>query len=495
MKKIELEIWADSFHEGNWCCSNIARILSADGGKCSIEYANGFQPIFHIILKDIEFSLIVFGSYKSWDPVPKKVAEILNWGKPDFIAYDPATDKVLFAVEETAATATGNQTAQRCERQYGSLRFGIPYWYLVSEYGMHIDGGARRDSIWPTIAGIKLSIFKRTPCVVVHYSDIENLEDYQAGKGLDMLFRSITTMLKSYSDNQPILANMEPLLKEQYEDMLHFLVSQWSNIVDFLPSLDEIQNDNTAEWIAEFAINSPDADIKKLKDFLHWPLIEGLPKSIRDNLTGKSLMKYDVLCEHFENDVSAHRAYTLSNNAGSGKPRTTSEIRGYIQGQKRKFNSVGLTPPASFSLRIEDFPFTNAKKTHHHTTTAKNIVYLYDRWSDFIESVYLSYPRLRGKLSFIDSNTPVFVYISNSIKLGRVFGDPFTGQIAAYATAFGKFDQQKRKVVAYFPHQVHNQVFDKNGATNKGITLMSELTDLIIFHGGVAVDLQNGTIL
>jgi len=495
LKKIELEIWADSFHEGNWCCENIARIFAAEGGKHHIEYVNGFQPTFHILFKNIEISLIIFGSYKSWEPIPKKVAEILNWGKPDFIAYDPAFDKVLFAVEETAATATGNQTAQRCERQYGSLRFGIPYWYLVSEYGMHIDGGARRDSIWPTIAGLKLSIFKRTPCLVVHYSDIENLEDYQAGKGLDMLFRSITTMLRSYSNGQPILENMEPLLKEQYDDMLHFLISQWSNIVDFLPSLEAIQNDDTAERIAEFAINSPDADMEKVKDFLHWPLIQDLPNEIRDNLAGKCLLKYDKLCEMFENDVSSHVAYTLSNNAGSGKPRTTSEIQGYIQGQERKFNSVGLNPLANFSLSIEHFPFTNKQETHRHTTTAKNIVYLYDRWGDFIKSVYSSYPRLQGKLSFIDIDAPVFVYVSNSIKLGRVFGDPFTGQIAAYATAFGKFDQQPRKVVAYFPHQVHNQVFDKNGSTNKGITLMPELTDLIIFHGGVAVDLQNGKIL
>ncbi|MHB8132887.1 MAG: hypothetical protein ACYDH1_01575 [Anaerolineaceae bacterium] len=495
MKKIELEIWADSFHEGNWCCSNIARILSAEGGQFSIEYANGFQPIFHIIKENVEFALVVFGSYKSWDPVPQKITEILNWGKPDFIAYDPARDMVLFAVEETAATATGNQTAQRCERQYGSLRFGIPYWYLVSEYGLHIDGGARRDSIWPTVAGLKLSILKRTPCVVVHYSDIENLEDYQAGKGLDMLFRSITTMLKSYCDDEPILSDLEPLLKEQYEDMLHFLTSQWSNVVDYLPSLHEIQNDDTAERIAEFAINSPEADIEQVKDFLHWPLIGGLPKEIRENLVGKSLLKYDKLCELFENDVTSHLAYTLSANASSGKPRTTAEIRGYIEGQKRKFSSIGLTPPASFSLHIEDFPFTNSQKTHHHTTTAKNIVYLYDRWSDFVKSAYSAYPRLKGKLSFIDNDIPVFVYVSNSIKLGRVFGDPFTGQIAAYATAFGKFDPQPRKVVAYFPHQVHNQVFDRNGGTNKGITLMSELTDLIIFHGGIAVDLQKGIIL
>ena len=63
------------------------------------------------------------------------------------MAYDANSREILFAVEETAATPTGNQAMQRCERQYGSARFRIPYWYLISEYGLHRDGGVRRDSI------------------------------------------------------------------------------------------------------------------------------------------------------------------------------------------------------------------------------------------------------------------------------------------------------------------------------------------------------------
>ena len=144
-------------------------------------------------------------------------------------------------------------------------------------------------------------------------------------------------------------------------------------------------------------------------------------------------------------------------------------------------------------MKISDFPYTNDYRTLHHMTTAKNIVYLYDRWKDFKDSAIEAYPRLKGKLDMIDDETPVFVYVSNSVKLGRVFGDPYTGQLAAYSTAFGKFDACPRAVVAYFPHQVHSQVRDRRTcASNKGLTLMRELTDLIIFHGGVAADLQKG---
>ena len=95
-----------------------------------------------------------------------------------------------------------------------------------------------------------------------------------------------------------------------------------------------------------------------------------------------------------------------------------------------------------------------------------------------------------------DKDMPVFVYVSNSIKPGRLFGDPFTGQLAAYSTAFGKFDPSSRMVVAYFPHQVHTQALQNGVAsTNKGMTLMTELTDYIIFHAGVAVNLGKKEVL
>lgn len=493
MQTINLEIWSDSFHEGDWCCANIAGIFRSLGWAVSSGYVNGFQPCYTICTQHYQLNLLVYGSYRSWSPLPSKIRDILEWGKPDFIAYDALKDMVLFAVEETAATATGNQTAQRCERQYGSLRFGVPYWYLVSEYGMHIDGGARRDSIWPVIAALKLSIRLRTPCVVVHYSDIDNLEDYQAGKGLHMLFTSLCTMLNSYCLGYPVLNYMKQLLTEQYQDMLHFLLSQWGRNVDFLPSLDMIRSPHTAGLIADCALNLPPPLLSPLADFLHWPLFSGLPRQIQDLQSAKALLKYDRLCALMEQDVSNSKAYTLSSNAGSGKPRTTAEVSSYIEGARRKFSTDGLVPPAEFDMDIADFPYTNDRCTHHHMTTAKNIVYLYDRWADFKDSVQNAYPRLKEKLDMIDDNTPVFVYVSNSVKPGRVFGDPYTGQLAAYATAFGKFDASPRAVVAYFPHQVHNQISDRRTkASNKGMTLMKELTDLIIFHGGVGVNLQRG---
>ena len=62
---------------------------------------------------------------------------------------------------------------------------------------------------------------------------------------------------------------------------------------------------------------------------------------------------------------------------------------------------------------------------------------------------------------------------------------------------FGKFDNEPRIVIAYYPHQTFSQVLRADGefAKNKGMTLMTELTDLIIFNEGVAVSLKGKEII
>ena len=191
-----IEIWADSFHEGIWCCDHICSYLNKIGYSNSSEFLNGFIPHYVIEHNHVDvLDFIIYGSYKSWEPMPKKIKELISWGMPDFVAYDVDDEKILFAVEETAATPTGNQAMQRCERQYGSAHLRIPYWYFVSEYGEHADGGVRRDNIWPSIAAIKLSIIEKTPCLVLHYSDLDNIEDYNSGKGLDLLFTSLSLII------------------------------------------------------------------------------------------------------------------------------------------------------------------------------------------------------------------------------------------------------------------------------------------------------------
>ena len=79
--------------------------------------------------------------------------------------------------------------------------------------------------------------------------------------------------------------------------------------------------------------------------------------------------------------------------------------------------------------------------------------------------------------------------ISNTIKPGRIFSDPFTGQICCYASIFGQFDLSKRFVIAYYPHQSFGQFIDSKNkiVRNKGFKMIREIADLVIFGGGIAI--------
>ena len=63
----ELEVWADSFHEGQWCCENVADKMRDLGFNIQHSYINGFQPSFIMAKDDITIKFIVYGSYKSWN--------------------------------------------------------------------------------------------------------------------------------------------------------------------------------------------------------------------------------------------------------------------------------------------------------------------------------------------------------------------------------------------------------------------------------------------
>ena len=153
----KLEIWSDSFHEGNWFIDNLVKIHKSKNLSFEKKFLNGFIPYLDLKFENTNAELLNYGAYKSWDRVPNKILEILSWGKPDIILYDRSSDKILLAIEETAAIPTGNQALQRCERLYGSS-FINTFWYLLAEYGLHKDGGIRRDSIFPTMMSLKLSL-------------------------------------------------------------------------------------------------------------------------------------------------------------------------------------------------------------------------------------------------------------------------------------------------------------------------------------------------
>jgi hypothetical protein len=286
-----IELWADSFHEGEWACTQIGNIVTAEGGSHQVYYESGFIPKHIFSGDEWQLTVTVYGSYRSWSPIPSKIDDLLAWGKPDFIAYDADADTILFAVEETAAVPTGNQALQRCERLYGSARQRIPYWYLLSEFGQHRDGGIRRDSIWPTVMAIKMSLNLHTPCVVLHYSDLENPEDYTAGTGLLTLFQGLVHMLLNHVVGRDLLANMADILTPQYRDMINFINSQWANMIDYLPGESALSRADLPGMLAMITTNVVGLSPTNWpSDFLTWPLRSGLPQTIQRRQAARSLL-------------------------------------------------------------------------------------------------------------------------------------------------------------------------------------------------------------
>ncbi len=218
----QLELWADSFHEGQWAARNIGKRALQLGGGHSERYELGFQPVHTYDFDGLLIELRVFGSYGSWTPCPESINELLAWGKPDFLLFDRTEDRILLAAEETAAVPTGNQALQRCERQYGAARLGVPFWYLLPEYGTHIDGGTRRSSIWPPLMALHLTLEKRTASVVLHFAALDSPEDYNAGTGMELLFDLLAKVLRNLAGRRELFDSCREELEAQFRDMLHF---------------------------------------------------------------------------------------------------------------------------------------------------------------------------------------------------------------------------------------------------------------------------------
>ena len=481
----KLEFWADSFHEGNWACEGVAKFLKV----VDRQFIDNFIPQYVFKLDESNhLEVTVFGAYGNWRPLPQVVGEILKYGKPDLVVYNPLSNKILLAAEETAAVPTGNQALQRCERIYGSSKNRIPFWYLLSEYGLHVDGGIRRASIWPTVLAFKLSCIQRAPSLVLHYSDKNRPEDYDAGRGYEEFFKTIVAYIK-YEAGLIGRESLVPILTNQYEYMLEFVKDQQNNMAKFVPGIDGI-HETTPNDIARYVVSDKDDSILKpeLVNFLHWGTTSELPENIYNNITPKGTIKYHKFTESLEKLVKDKVAYIPYEGSGS-RPQNVGSVEDWINQQKCMFDRHNRTN-AIFSLNIDDFP--KSSNGGLHVTTAKSICYLVDAWRDVEAALLFTHGRLKGLLREYDTSSKVLVYISNSIKPGRIFGDPYTGQLTAFGNVFAKSltGKKTRLVMAYYPHQVHVQLFDNNGTLrkNKGVVVMRDLVDVAIFHGGVVVD-------
>jgi hypothetical protein len=119
-------------------------------------------------------------------------------------------------------------------------------------------------------------------------------------------------------------------------------------------------------------------------------------------------------------------------------------------------------------------------------TTATNILYLCDSAKEVAAILASVFPRLKDRLSL--GASPALVYVSNSVKPGRIFGDPYTGQFSAFSWIFGGASNARRLKIAYFPHQSRGLMKPEIAGKNKGQTVFTSLADYIVFGGGAVYD-------
>ena len=364
MRKIE--IWADSFHEGEWFVNN----LSSFCNTLNINYIYGFIPSHTLKLtnsSDVNFT--VFGSYKSWKNLPAKIKKLLDYGKPDIVVYDRASDIIVLAIEETAAVPTGNQALQISERIFGSAYLKSPFSYPLPEYGIHTDGQNRRTSIWPTLLALKLSVQFGVPSISFMYSDSNNPEDYNKGTGLKSLFEYSYLLIKKHLNllEKNDKEQLKKVLTDQISQMCLFIIDQHQNIINYLPSLEQLKDLKFVHALTQRILDLDNPEDLNLDTFLNWPC--------RKDIGGISpklgyINKDSFLCG-IETAIENDNGYIISQGVGS-KPQRKEKIDEWLLSQtkqSKKINIEYVCPVTSF-LKTEN--------GNYHITTSKNITYFID---------------------------------------------------------------------------------------------------------------------
>ena len=225
-----------------------------------------------------------------------------------------------------------------------------------------------------------------------------------------------------------------------------------------------------------------------------WPKTSGLPKYIYNSISPDGVINSDPLIDRLENLVENKQAYNIIKGAGS-KPQKITSIKKWIKEQENNWQKSTLKKKKK--LNYDNLKFKITKNGNYHLTTAKNVFYLIDS-SLTLEKIINKSFNYSDNIN-LGPDQPVFFFISNSMLKGRIFGDPFTGQLSAYSNIFTKnnLNQKNRLSITYYPYQVHTQMFRSEGIfnKNKGIDICRELVDYAIFHEGVIVNMKTGKVI
>lgn len=225
---------------------------------------------------------------------------------------------------------------------------------------------------------------------------------------------------------------------------------------------------------------------------------------IKPQQRGKNLYKDDALLRRLENLITLCKAWAPIEGS-TKRTEHVNKLTAWISAQIAKKLRLKQLAAIEFeaSLNLDEFPEVNGKPESRVISTSRNIVYLVDRCTDFLEAFEESFGCSQRKKAegLLQIDLGVLLYVTNSIESGgRAFsGDPFTGQVAAYSRIFtyDLFARRTLNFILYYPHQLYSQFFNGNMAIpiNKGVRMLREQATLIISCNGVLINPASWTIV
>ncbi|MGY5144188.1 MAG: hypothetical protein ACW9XH_06870 [Candidatus Nitrosopumilus sp. bin_32a] len=484
---MELEIWADSFKEGEFILERIQHIFK--GSK--ISYIHGFVPTLSIVSNKQTINFIVYGYYSSWKNIPSKISTLLDFGKPDGIIYDPKTDKIILSYEETSAVPTGNQSQQRLERVWYAAREKIPFVYLLGKYGMHKDGGIRTTSIWPSYLALNLTSQYEVPSLTLLYGSKTEPENYSIGNSISHLESLIKWFLEKHLNQDPKELELETLLKKIYHEMCKFITDQYEEISDKLPGSNLLTELSLHAYLTKKCMMSS-IQLEYTDDF-KWPL------AFKHETYDKK--SFDEFVKEIELLVEQKKAWHPMRGSTIRTEEIT-KIKSWSITQTKHKNDVEKKSKIikETKIHVDDFPDHNSKKA---ISTTKKILTLIDSTEDFLNSFEKVFgKKIRKQVEpLLNIHIPTVLYVSSSIHAnGRAFkGDPFTGQLTAFSRIFsiGFNAEKERNMITYYPNQLYSQFFNKKyqKLDNKGVKSIESNVDLIITRDGLTIDPKTWSLL
>ena len=483
MKCFYLEAWGDNQFEVEWALKDIAN--QAKDWKGKIERLQGFIPRLILQKRGITLVITGYGGYRFWSNLPKPMDEILKQGKVDVILYDRGADKMFFALEDTSATATGNQSQQRAERVAGMARGGVPVAYLLPAFAKKAsDGGTRKPNLWVPIMTLNLISTYGVPALTFYYGTREAPDDKRAGDGAEALGQMMWASVLKHID---IANDASSLLKVQIGRMLDEIDQLHDALFYDFPNWDSRR---IAEWTDAYSQLATGQTVDTTKLPFDWrkPIADlDIPRKVRECWITLPL------AQRVDQDIAKSLAYYPVKGKGRGQPSSVTKSARFIDIQMKIHETGGghVRDLADYSKLSKEGETSGGFIS---PTVLDSVLVLYERFADLRASIEGAHPHLKDTLTTDLDDCPAILFVAANV-VRNFLRDPYAGMLASYSIALGRIDpRQKTVMVLWCPWQSPMVALKHLGKghfsiqQNKGTESWLRHTDLTIFNGGTTVE-------